>query len=151
MILLPGDEVCYDNRGFDYTRENEFATEKRGEKVAVIAAGDFYPLGEKTAELINSELGFTPTLINPRFVSGIDEVTLEELKKNHKLVITLEDGIKEGGFGQKIASFYGDSGMLVKNYGLEKKFYDRYNPDELLSDLGMTPEQITAYVKKVLK
>lgn len=151
MILLPGDEVCYDNRGFDYTRENEFATEKRGEKVAVIAAGDFYPLGEKTAELINSELGFTPTLINPRFVSGIDEVTLERLKKNHKLVITLEDGIKEGGFGQKIASFYGDSGMLVKNYGLEKKFYDRYNPDELLSYLGMTPEQITAYVKKVLR
>lgn len=150
MILLPGDEICYDDKGFDYSRENEFRIEERGEKVAVIAAGDFYSLGKKTAAFIKSELGFTPTLINPRFLSGIDETTLNELKSDHKLIITLEDGITEGGFGQKIASYYGDSGILVKNYGLKKKFYDRYNPNELLKELGMTPELITEYVKNII-
>ncbi len=75
---------------------------------------------------------------------------LEELKKDHELVITLEDGIVSGGFGEKIASFYGTSNMKVKNYGLEKKFYDRYNPAELLKEVGMTTGQIVADVKEIL-
>ena len=89
-------------------------------------------------------------MINPRFASGVDKKLLEELKKDHELVITLEDGITSGGFGEKIASFYGISNMKVKNYGLEKKFYDRYNPAELLKELGMTTEQILADVKGIL-
>ena len=87
-------------------------------------------------------------MINPRFASGLDKELLKSLEKDHELVITLEDGILEGGFGQKIASFYGDSKMLVKNYGLEKKFYDRYQPESLLRDLGMTAEQILEDIKK---
>lgn len=87
---------------------------------------------------------------NPRFASGTDSKLLEELKKDHQLVITLEDGITSGGFGQKIASFYGPSTMKVKNYGLEKKFYDRYNPETLLEQLGITPEQIVSDIKKLL-
>lgn len=89
-------------------------------------------------------------MINPRFASGVDKKLLEELKKDHELVITLEDGIVSGGFGEKIASFYGTSNMKVKNYGLEKKFYDRYNPAELLKELGMSTEQILADVKVIL-
>ena len=75
---------------------------------------------------------------------------LHGLEKNHQLVLTLEDGILEGGFGQKIASFYGPDKMLVKNYGLKKQFYDRYNPDELLQECGMTTEQIVEDVKSIL-
>lgn len=150
LILIPGNEVTHRAAEKTFDALNTFKIEQKGEKAAIIALGDFYQKGEKTAAAIKETLGFTPTLINPRFASGIDKQLLEELKKDHQLVITLEDGITSGGFGQKIASFYGPSSMKVKNYGLEKKFYDRYNPDELLKQLGITPEQITSDVKKIL-
>ena len=135
----------------NYDDLNRFKLEQNGEKVALIALGDFFQKGEEVAAAIKEKCGFTPTLINPRFASGLDEALLRELEKDHQLVITLEDGILEGGFGQKIASFYGPGKMLVKNYGLEKKFYDRYNPVELLRDCGMTAEQIVEDVKALLK
>lgn len=150
LILIPGNEVTHRAAEKTFDALNTFKIEQKGEKAAIIALGDFYQKGEKTAAAIKETLGFTPTLINPRFASGIDKQLLEELKKDHQLVITLEDGITSGGFGQKIASFYGPSTMKVKNYGLEKKFYDRYNPAELLKQLGITPEQITSDVKKIL-
>ena len=78
-----------------------------------------------------------------------DKELLETLKKEHNLIITLEDGILDGGFGQKIASFYGDSNIKVKNYGLKKKFYDRYNPEELLVEEKMDTESILDYIKSI--
>ncbi|MBQ9281129.1 MAG: 1-deoxy-D-xylulose-5-phosphate synthase [Treponema sp.] len=147
LILIPGNQVTHRPADKNYDDLNRFKIEQNGEKVAVIALGDFYQKGEEVAAAIKEKCGFTPTLINPRFASGLDEKLLRELEKNHQLVITIEDGILEGGFGQKIASFYGSSKMLVKNYGLGKKFYDRYNPAELLRDCGMTTEQIVEDVK----
>ena len=147
LILIPGNQVTHRPADKKYDELNKFKIEEEGEKVAVIALGDFYQKGEEVAAAIKEKCGFTPTLINPRFASGLDEKVLRKLEKNHQLVITLEDGILEGGFGQKIASFYGSSKMLVKNYGLGKKFYDRYNPAELLRDCGMTTEQIVEDVK----
>ena len=147
LILIPGNQVTHRPADKNYDDLNRFKIEQNGEKVAVIALGDFYQKGEEVAAAIKEKCGFTPTLINPRFASGLDEKLLRELEKNHQLVITLEDGILEGGFGQKIASFYGSSKMLVKNYGLGKKFYDRYNPAELLRECGMTTEQIVEDVK----
>jgi 1-deoxy-D-xylulose-5-phosphate synthase len=90
-------------------------------------------------------------LINPRFASGIDKELLESLSERHQMVITMEDGILSGGFGEKIASFYGSSDMKVKNYGLDKKFYDRYDPNELLKEVGMTPVQIIADICNQIK
>ena len=89
--------------------------------------------------------------INPRFASGIDKELLESLSERHQMVITMEDGILSGGFGEKIASFYGSSDMKVKNYGLDKKFYDRYDPNELLKEVGMTPVQIIADICNQIK
>lgn len=142
MILIPGNEVSHRSADVDFSDINKFKMEQKGENTAIIALGDFYQRGEELAQEINAKFGYTPTLINPRFASGLDEEMLEELKKNHSLVITLEDGIIEGGFGQKIASYYGTSDMKVKNYGLKKEFYDRYNPEELLKELEMTTSQI---------
>ena len=148
MILLPGNEVNYRDGDKEYNEINKFKVEQLGEKVAIIALGDFYQRGEKIAKEIEKVLGFKPTLINPRFASGIDNKLLDDLKENHKLVITLEDGILEGGFGQKIASYLGDSNIKVKNYGLQKKFYDRYNPEELLKKEKMDLDSIIDYIKK---
>ena len=148
MILIPGNSITSRKADKDYNNLNIFKVEQTGEKIAIIALGDFYQRGEELASAIEKELYFKPTLINPRFVSGIDEKLLEDLQKNHNLVITLEDGILDGGFGQKIATFYADKNMKVKTYGLKKEFYDRYNPEELLKELGMTTKQIINDIKK---
>ena len=150
LILIPGNEVTHRPADKNYDDLNRFKIEGKGEKVAVIALGDFFQKGQELAAAIKEKYGFAPSLINPRFASGLDKELLRALEKNHRLVVTLEDGILEGGFGQKIASFYGPGKMLVKNYGLEKKFYDRYNPEELLRDCGMTTEQIVEDIKAAL-
>lgn len=150
MILMPGNEVTSRAADKNFDNLNTFKIEQQGEKVAILALGDFYQKGEELALKIKEKLGFVPTLVNPRFASGIDEKMLESLKKNHRLVITLEDGILEGGFGQKIAAFYGATDMKVKNYGLKKEFYDRYNPAELLQNLGMTSDQIISDIEILL-
>lgn len=150
LILIPGNEVTHRNADKSFANLNTYKVEQQGEKVAIIALGDFYQKGEQAAAAIEKELGFKPTLINPRFASGLDKALLDNLKSNHSLVITLEDGIVEGGFGQKIASYYGSSDMKVVNLGLEKKFYDRYNPQQLLESLGITAEKIVERVKTIL-
>ena len=147
MILLPGNEVCSRQVHDNYSDIGKFVVEQSGEKVAIIALGDFYQLGEEVSREISKTLGFVPTLINPRFASNVDKDLLEDLTKNHSLIITLEDGIIEGGFGQKIASICSPMGLKVKNYGLDKVFYDRYNPTELLENLQMTPSQIVDFVQ----
>lgn len=150
MILIPGNEVTERESDKDYDNIGKFKVEKQGEKAAIIALGDFYQMGESLAAAVKEELGFTPTLINPRFASALDTDLLEEIGHNHSLVVTLEDGIVDGGFGHKIAAFYSASNVKVKNYGLEKKFYDHYNPAELLKELGMTNEAMVNDIKELL-
>ena len=148
MILMPGNDVTERNTLTNFDNINKYKLEQVGKNVAIIALGDFYQMGEELSKKINNELGFLPTLINPLYASGIDNILLDELLKEHKLVITLEDGILDGGFGEKIASYYGDSDIKVKNFGLKKKFYDRYNPLELLKEEGMDTESIINYIKE---
>lgn len=152
MILMPGNGVIQDTRIADknYDNINKFKIEQNGEKVAIFALGDFYQLGEKICNQIEKNLGFKPTLVNPRFASGIDKELLTSLEKNHQLVITLEDGIIDGAFGTNIASFYGTSNMKVKNYGIEKSFPDRYNPQKLLEENGISEKQILDYIQKTI-
>lgn len=150
MILIPGNEVTERESDKDYDNIGKFKVEKQGEKAAIIALGDFYQMGESLAAAVKEKLGFTPTLINPRFASALDTDLLEEIGHNHSLVVTLEDCIVDGGFGHKIAAFYSASNVKVKNYGLEKKFYDRYNPAELLKELGMTNEAMVNDIKELL-
>ena len=148
MILMPGNDVTERDTLTNFDSINKYKLEQTGKNVAIIALGDFYQMGEELSKKINNELGFLPTLINPLYASGIDNTLLDELLKEHKLVITLEDGILDGGFGEKIASYYGDSDIKVKNFGLKKKFYDRYNPLELLKEEGMDTESIIKYIKE---
>lgn len=151
LILIPGNAVAHRAADKSFSNINKYKVEQQGEKVAIIALGDFYQKGEEAAAAIEKELGFKPTLINPRFASGLDKELLDNLKSRHSLVVTLEDGILDGGFGEKIASYYGPSDMKVINLGLEKKFYDRYNPQQLLESLGITAEKIVERVKSVLR
>ena len=151
-IRIPANGVISDERKVDtdYSDINKFKVEEKGEKVAIIALGDFYQLGEEVSKELKEKLNVNATLINPRYITGIDKELLEELKSNHDIVITLEDGILQGGFGEKIASFYGDTNVKVKNYGIEKAFYDRYDVNKLLKENRITKEQIVEDVEKMI-
>ncbi len=134
----------------NYGLINTYEVQQSGEKVAIIAAGSFYTLGQQVySRLI--EKGITPTLINPRYLTGLDKELLEKLKQNHRLVITLEDGELDGGFGQKIASYYGSSDMRVLNFGAKKEFTDRIALEALLKRYHLTPEQIVDDILAVMK
>ena len=139
------------NKTTDYGELNKYQVTKKGSKVAVVALGDFYGLGKEIVDKLAKEEDIKATLINPRFITGIDEELLDSLQADHSLVITLEDGILEGGFGEKIASFYGPTKMRVKNYGIKKSFPDRYVPHKLLEENGVTVEAIVQDISAILK
>lgn len=126
----------------NFAELNKYEVAQQGGKIAVIALGSFYGMGEQAAKLIEEKTGTAPTLINPYYITGVDTELLESLKKGHDVVVTLEDGVLDGGFGEKIARFYGPSDIKVINFGLKKEFLDRYNPADVLKENRLTPEQI---------
>lgn len=135
----------------DYSIINKYKVEKEGDTVAIFALGNFYQIGEKLSEKLSKEKGINSTLINPKFISGIDEELLKGLMAKHKVVITLEDGILEGGFGEKISAFYSAQNIKVKNYGIKKDFYDRFNAEELLKANRIDLALMTADIVEMLK
>ena len=132
----------------NYSVINKYQTVKEGSDIAIICLVTFFTLGEKVYNRLK-QAGFNPTLINPKFITGLDENLLEDLKNKHNVIITLEDGILDGGFGQKIASFYGSSEMKVLNYGGKKEFTDRVNVNDLYERYRLTPDLIFEDVMKL--
>lgn len=134
----------------DYSKINKYQVVESGSEVAILGLGNFFHLGVKVKDALKANLGISATLINPHFISGVDEELMESLKANHKLVITLEDGAIEGGFGEKIASYFGNSDMKVLNFGARKEFTDRVPLEELYQRYHLTPEQIVDDIKNCL-
>ena len=135
----------------DYSVQNRFMMMQEGTKVAIIAVGSFYQLGESVAKLFEDKTSIKPTIINPRYLSGVDGEMLDKLKADHQLIITLEDGIAEGGYGEKISGYCAPSGMKVKNYGFRKEFVDRYNAADLMAANGLTDAKIVDDIIDLLK
>lgn len=134
----------------DYSILNKYKVEKNGEKIAIIGLGNFLNLAKETALEIKNRLGIDPTIINPRFITGIDKELLTKIQENHSVVITLENGVVDGGFGEKITRFYGKSNIKVLNYGAKKEFTDRIALDELYKKYHLTKELITNDIKEIL-
>lgn len=143
-IRIPCNGVVSTNNSVDtdYSQLNTYQVAQEGSDIAILALGDFFQLGENLAEEILKNTGRKPTLINPRYITGLDKTLLEELKKQHSIVITLEDGILDGGFGEKISRFYGAADMKVYNYGLKKEFIDDYKVNDILLENHLTVPQI---------
>ena len=146
MIRMPVggyEESPYDVRT-DYSDLNTYQVVQEGAEIAIIGVGNFAALASEAAALLEKE-GIQATVVNPIFLSGLDTTLLKRLKEKHRLILTLEDGILDGGFGQKIAAYYGmDTQISVRNYGLSKAFHDRYSASELARAHHLTAEQIAA-------
>ncbi len=142
-IRVPSNGVVHTSEPVDteYGYEPKYKVIHKGKNVAIIAAGSFFQKGENVARLL-AEKGINATLVNPRYLNDVDTDTLEGLKTDHQLVVTLEDGCKDGGFGERIASFYGLSDMKVLVGGIKKGLYDRFDVNKLLSDNKLLDEQI---------
>ena len=151
-VRVPGATVVESGRNFDtdYSELNRYRLTRRGDTVAVVALGSFYALGEAVADKLRADAGIDATLINPRYITGVDEQMLDALKADHRIVVTLEDGVLDGGFGEKIARYYGDSDMRVLNYGVRKEFADRYAVGELLEKNRLTDAQIVEDIRFLL-
>lgn len=150
-IRIPSNGVHHTTENVDteYAYEAKYKVTQKGEKVAIIAAGSFYQKGENVVRLL-AEKGIKATLINPRYLNEVDRETLDSLKGGHKLVVTLEDGSKDGGFGERIAAYYGTSEMKVLVGGIKKDLYDRFDLQQLLSDNRLLDEQIVEDVVSIL-
>ena len=125
--------------------------ERKGSKVALFAVGGLVPMALEAADKVKAQTGTEITVINPRFVSGVDEDLLDSLKKDHSLVITIEDGEVMGGYGQNIAAFYGDSDMRVRCRGISKAFHTEFKAEELLDAHGISVDKLTAEIICALK
>lgn len=133
----------------NYSDLNKFEIVEAGSEVAIVGLGNFFHLGKQVKKLLAEKTGINATLINPKFITGIDEDMLEGLKSNHKVVITLEDGVVDGGFGEKISRFYASSDMKVLNFGAKKEFTDRVPLEELYERYHLTPELIVEDISKL--
>lgn len=134
----------------DYSQLNKNQLIQAGSKVALLGVGNALGLAKKAAAMIETELGITPTVINPRFISGLDTDTLSGLIATHQLLLTLEDGLLEGGYGQAVASYLGKAPIKIVNFGLDKAFHDRYQANELLQENGLTVDAILREVRQEL-
>ncbi len=132
----------------DYSKP-QYDVVRNGNEVALIGAGLMFGIMSQAADILAEE-GVKVSLINPRNLSTLDTATLDSLK-DYKLIVTAEDGIIDGGFGQKVASYLGESPVNVVNLGLPKEFLNRYDYSELQKRCGLTPAQIAEKVKSALQ
>lgn len=150
-IRVPAFGVAHstDTVDSDYSDLNKAVVAHRGDRVALIAVGDFFQKGEAVRQLLAAK-GIDATLINPRYLSGLDEQLLDELKADHTVVATIEDGSIDGGYGETVARFYGPSAMRVLNFGVRKQLYDRYDVNQLLTDNHLQDQQIADDIMQVV-
>lgn len=140
--LAPAEDTDYSVARYNVVRQ--------GRDVAVLALGDFFELGERVANRLAAEYGIEATLVNPRFATELDREFLDSLAVEHRVVVTLEDGILDGGWGERVACYLACTPLRARTFGITKGFPDRYDPNELLAQNGMTVENMAAEAVRLL-
>lgn len=140
--LAPAEDTDYSVARYNVVRQ--------GRDVAVLALGDFFELGERVANRLAAEYGIEATLVNPRFATELDREFLDSLAVEHRVVVTLEDGILDGGWGERVACYLACTPLRARTFGIAKDFPDRYDPNELLAQNGMTVENMAAEAVRLL-
>jgi 1-deoxy-D-xylulose-5-phosphate synthase len=143
VIAGPIDET-------DYQAGLKNQITQQGTQVALFGVGNFYQLAVAVAQALFDQAGIRPTVINPKLISDVDATILSQLPAQHQLVVTLEDGILSGGYGQMVASYLGNVPIKVQNYGLAKTFPDRFDAEQLLAAQGLTVPNIVQHILAAL-
>ncbi|WOO87902.1 1-deoxy-D-xylulose-5-phosphate synthase [Mollicutes bacterium LVI A0039] len=151
-IRMPMGELQYKgiHDGTDYSKTNKFQLSSMGEEVAIIGVGTFFNLAKEVEAGLIENHSIKPTLVNPKFISGIDTELLDQLARTHKLIITLEDGQVEGGFGYKVVNYLSDKEVKAKAFGFNKEFLNRFDKEEVLKANNLLPEQIVEYIMSIV-
>lgn len=151
-IRMPAGEVIHSDRPVpaDYSDLNKYEVVRKGSEVAILGLGNFFSLAEKTADRLKAG-GIDATVVNPRYITGIDTDLMESLKADHRLVVTLEDGALDGGFGEMIARYFGPDDMKVKCYGAKKGFVDKYDTAEYLAENRLREDLIAEDITNILR
>lgn len=152
VIRVPQDDVLVKKveDKTDYGKLNKFKVEHKGNTIAVLAVGDFYRLGMSLKDALKEEFNIDATFINPVYLTGLDLELLEKLKEDHSITVTLENGVLDGGFGEKIARYYGKSTMKVLNYGGKKEFTDRKSLNDIYEENHLTTSKMLEDIKKLI-
>lgn len=152
VIRVPQDDVLVKKveDKTDYGKLNKFKVEHKGNTIAVLAVGDFYRLGMSLKDALKEEFNIDATFINPVHLTGLDLELLEKLKEDHSITVTLENGVLDGGFGEKIARYYGKSTMKVLNYGGKKEFTDRKSLNDIYEENHLTTSKMLEDIKKLI-
>ena len=119
---------------------------QKGKEAAIFAVGSLVPIALAAADKIKEQSGKEITVVNPLFLNGLDTELLDNLSKDHSLIVTIEDGIVDSGYGVNIASYFGDSKIRVKNLGISKAFHTDFNADELLAQNGISAEKLASLI-----
>ncbi|MBQ3514459.1 MAG: 1-deoxy-D-xylulose-5-phosphate synthase [Lachnospiraceae bacterium] len=136
------DEICY----------GKSEVIEQGEEVAILSVGNMMDTALGVQELLKEE-GILPTLVNVRFIKPFDEELLMELTKKHSLIVTIEEVIHQGSFGQSVSSFYMEQGVKieVQNFDLGNQFIEQGKVEELRKRYGLEKHQITNEILNRLK
>ena len=149
VIRVPNNMIYGDEVNLSWPDLKKSSIKKQGKDIAILALGDFMKLAEDVVSSLEKD-GIHPTLVNVRNYSQIDMDLLHQLKNNHNIVVTLESGILNGGYGEKVASYYGKSGVNVLNFGAKKEFTDRESVESIYKRNNLTVEQIIEKIKDLM-
>jgi 1-deoxy-D-xylulose-5-phosphate synthase len=147
VIRLASGPIEVVNRKVDDIKLGKSEVLQEGSGVAIFGLGKFSSLANEISSLLKEKNDITATIINPRFITHFDTELFIEIAKTHSIIVTLEDGIIDGGFGQKIQHFFAEYNVRVLSFGAKREFTDHVPFDELMKRYELTPEQI---VNKIL-
>lgn len=124
--------------------------DKGDNSIIILALGDYFFKGSLLKNNLLS-IGVNATLINPRYINLLDNKLLDFYKDNAKLIITIENGIIEGGFGSQISQFFSNSNTKVINFGIKKAFYDYVNINTMKNDNNLSEKNMLEVVTNAMK
>ena len=150
VIRVPDRVIHGQAAAFTAADVAKFTVEHEGSDVALVALGPTVELAGAVADELSARHGIDPTIISATTYSALDRPLLFSLEKRHRLVVTLENGVLYGGFGEKVARVLGPSPLRVVCFGGTKEFVDRVSTEELQQRYHLEPAALAADIAATL-
>ena len=117
---------------------------EKGKEIAILAVGNMVRTAVQVTENLRN-CGYEPTLVNMRFVKPLDMDLLEILREDHSLIVTMEENVKSGGFGEQVMTYYGSRlhSPAVRIVAIEDKFVPHGSVEDLMHQQQMDSASVT--------